>query len=72
MADIPSIYRLILQVSDLERAAGFYAKLLGTEGRSIRGARHYFDCGPVILALVDVTTGAVEPHKVAHGSDPGV
>ena len=57
MADIPGIYRLILQVSDLERAAGFYAKLLGTEGRSIRGARHYFDCGPVILALVDVTTG---------------
>jgi catechol 2,3-dioxygenase-like lactoylglutathione lyase family enzyme len=55
MADIPKLFRIILQVSDLDKAAGFYAKLLSSEGRSIRGARYYFDCGPVILALVDPT-----------------
>jgi catechol 2,3-dioxygenase-like lactoylglutathione lyase family enzyme len=55
MTDIPNLYRIILQVSDLGKAADFYAKLLGMEGRSIRGARHYFDCGAVILALVEAT-----------------
>jgi catechol 2,3-dioxygenase-like lactoylglutathione lyase family enzyme len=55
MEDVPKLYRIILQVSDLERAASFYARLLGVQGRSIRGARHYFDCGPVIVALVDPT-----------------
>jgi len=55
MADVPKLFRIILQVSDLEKAAAFYAKLLSLEGRSIRGARYYFDCGPVILALLDPT-----------------
>ena len=54
MSDIPKLYRIILQVSDLDRAAEFYSDLLGTDGRRIYGGfRHYFDCGPVILALVD-------------------
>lgn len=54
MADSPRLYRVILQVSDLDRGAEFYSNLLGTEGRRIRGGfRHYFDCGDVILALVD-------------------
>lgn len=53
MPDTPSLYRVILQVADLKQAAEFYATLLGTPGRSIRGSRHYFDCGAVILALVD-------------------
>jgi len=60
MNDIPNLYRIILQVSDLDRASEFYTTLLGIEGRRIRGARHYFDCGPVILALLDVTTGGEE------------
>jgi catechol 2,3-dioxygenase-like lactoylglutathione lyase family enzyme len=46
---------VILQVPDIDEAARFYSKLLGTEGRRIWGSRHYFDCGPVILALVDPT-----------------
>ena len=53
MAGIPKIYRVVLQVSDLEKALGFYAKLLGIKGRSVGGGRVYFDCGPVILALLD-------------------
>jgi len=54
MYDTPNLYRVILQVSDIEAGAKFYAALLGTDGRRIRGGfRHYFDCGAVILALVD-------------------
>jgi predicted enzyme related to lactoylglutathione lyase len=58
MAGAPALFRIILQVSDLDKAAQFYASLLADEGRRIpRASRHYFDCGPVILALVDVTAG---------------
>jgi predicted enzyme related to lactoylglutathione lyase len=64
MSDVPNLYRIILQVSDLEKAAEFYSKLLGIEGRSIRGARHYFDCGAVILALLDVTTGGEDAKPI--------
>jgi catechol 2,3-dioxygenase-like lactoylglutathione lyase family enzyme len=49
----PMLYRVILQVADLERAAAFYEKLLSSKGRRVSADRHYFDCGPVILALVD-------------------
>lgn len=58
MATAPALFRLILQVDDLDKAAEFYAKLLDDPGRRIpRAPRHYIDCGPVILALVDVTAG---------------
>jgi len=60
MADVPKLFRVVLQVSDLDEAAGFYSKLLGSTGRSIRGARHYFDCGAVILALLDPADGRVK------------
>ncbi|HJT66481.1 MAG TPA: VOC family protein [Pyrinomonadaceae bacterium] len=51
----PTLYRIILQVDNLDRAEEFYGTLLGDRGRRIqRGFRHYIDCGPVILALVDV------------------
>src|SRR5690348_674225 len=60
MNDVPTIYRLILQVSDLDRAADFYTELLGIEGRRIRGGRYYYDCGPVILALLDIAAGGDE------------
>src|SRR3981081_1312900 len=56
MAD--KLFRIILQVDDLDKAADFYAKLLDDPARRIpRASRHYIDCGPVILALVDVTAG---------------
>jgi predicted enzyme related to lactoylglutathione lyase len=50
----------ILQVSDLDEATDFYSKLLDTKGRRVPGARHYFDCGAVIIALVDPTIGGRE------------
>lgn len=54
----PALFRLILQVDDLDKASDFYAKLLDDPGRRIpRASRHYIDCGSVILALVDVAAG---------------
>lgn len=57
----PRMFRIALQVGDLAAAAEFYAKLLDDPGIPIpRGSRHYFNCGPMILALVDVTKGTGE------------
>jgi uncharacterized glyoxalase superfamily protein PhnB len=59
------LFRVALQVGDLDKATEFYSKLLDDQGRRIpRGSRHYFDCGPVILALVDVTAGELEPKPI--------
>jgi catechol 2,3-dioxygenase-like lactoylglutathione lyase family enzyme len=60
MAD--KLFRIILQVDDLDKAADFYSKLLNDPGRRIpRASRHYIDCGPIILALVDVAAGGNAP-----------
>lgn len=48
---VPRLYRVIVPVADLERAAKFYGELLGTPGKRVSGGRHYLDCGGVILAL---------------------
>ncbi|MEP6740969.1 MAG: VOC family protein [bacterium] len=65
MANAPSLFRVVLQVPDLDKASEFYSKLLDDQGRRIpRGSRHYFDCGPVILALVDVSAGGEEPKPI--------
>ena len=55
--DAPRIFRVTIQVSDLEAAVAFYSKLLGVKGRRIHGARSYFDCGAVILAVLDPSGG---------------
>lgn len=61
MNKAPNLFRIILQVGNLDQAAEFYANLLNDEGRRIpRASRHYIDCGQVILALVDPTPGGVE------------
>jgi catechol 2,3-dioxygenase-like lactoylglutathione lyase family enzyme len=65
MNDTPKLYRIILQVSDVEKAVAFYTRLLDNAGRSIRGGRHYFDCGPVILAILDPTGGDEAPRPNA-------
>ena len=61
----PRIFRVAVEVFDLARGVAFYSALLGSPGRAIRGgSRHYFDCGPVILALIDVAGSGrtVAPH----------
>lgn len=64
MASEPKIFRVMLQVSDLEKAVAFYSELLGIKGRVLRGSRAYFDCGPVILAILDPTSGDETPQSI--------
>ncbi|MEW6320891.1 MAG: VOC family protein [Acidobacteriota bacterium] len=47
------IYRIILPVQDIERAAAFYGAVLGQAGERVSPGRHYFRCGPVVLACYD-------------------
>jgi catechol 2,3-dioxygenase-like lactoylglutathione lyase family enzyme len=55
------IFRVTVEVGNLEEAAAFYTRLLGSKGKRHPGARHYFDCGGVILAVLDPTAGGLTP-----------
>jgi catechol 2,3-dioxygenase-like lactoylglutathione lyase family enzyme len=55
MSEAPRLFRVVLEVRSIEQAREFYSELLGIEGRLVSKERLYFDCGPVILALVEVT-----------------
>lgn len=61
MAAAPNLFRVMLEVSNLNTAVTSYSKLLGIEGRVLRGSRAYFDCGSVILAILDPTPGDIKP-----------
>jgi hypothetical protein len=61
MSDVPKLFRVTVEVGNLDEAASFYAKLLATGGKRHPGARHYFDCGGVIVALLDPTQGGLTP-----------
>lgn len=56
----PRLYRVILPVSDIERATAFYGSVLGFEGERVSTNRHYWDCGGTVLACVDPTAGGAE------------
>jgi len=62
--DVPQFFRLNVEVADLDRAVDFYTKLLDVQGRRQPGARCYFDCGPVTLSVIDVSS-AGQPHTAA-------
>lgn len=47
------IFRIILPVKDISKAAGFYSFLFNREGERVSPGRHYFKCGDVILACYD-------------------
>jgi len=49
----PKLFRVILPVSDIERAAAFYKSVLGVAGVRVSSGRHYFDCDGTILACFD-------------------
>ena len=53
----PRLFRIILEVSDLEAAGRFYSALLGAPGRHVSQERCYFECGPVILAIMGSEEG---------------
>ena len=62
--DVPNLFRLNVEVGDLDKAAEFYCKLFGIEGRKHAGARLYITCGAVTLQVVDVSS-AGKPHPAA-------
>ncbi|MCI4360482.1 MAG: VOC family protein [Thermoplasmata archaeon] len=50
------MFRILLPAIDLDRSVRFYERLLGTAGRPVAGGRVYFDCGPVILGILDLSS----------------
>jgi catechol 2,3-dioxygenase-like lactoylglutathione lyase family enzyme len=50
---MPKLFRVLVPVTDIERATRFYETLLGIKGRRVSPGRHYFDCEGTILACYD-------------------
>jgi catechol 2,3-dioxygenase-like lactoylglutathione lyase family enzyme len=50
---MPSLFRVIVPVNDIEAAAAFYRRVLGQPGQRVSPGRHYFDCEGTILACFD-------------------
>lgn len=47
------LFRVIVPVSNIEEAAGYYSAVLEQSGMRISPGRHYFGCGGTILACFD-------------------
>jgi predicted enzyme related to lactoylglutathione lyase len=62
--DVPSLFRLNVEVGNLDEAAAFYGELFGIDGRLQAGSRCYFTCGPVTLQVLDVSSMG-KPHPAA-------
>src|SRR5262249_30605915 len=63
-ADVPALFRINVEVGNIDEAAEFYGKLFGIVGRKQAGSRCYFTCGAVTLQVVDVSSVA-KPHPAA-------
>ncbi|HSR98961.1 MAG TPA: VOC family protein [Kofleriaceae bacterium] len=61
MTEALRLFRVTLEVSNLDQATQLYSELLATPGKRHPGARHYYDCGGVILAVLDVSRGGIPP-----------
>jgi predicted enzyme related to lactoylglutathione lyase len=64
ITDVPSLFRLNVEVGNLDKAVEFYSNLMGIQGRKQAGARCYFACGPVTLQVLDVSSVG-QPHPAA-------
>ena len=53
MSKEAKIFRIFVPVTDFKKAITFYQRLFDTEGRIIHRGRQYFDCGPVIFAVIE-------------------
>ena len=62
--DVPSLFRINVEVGNLDEAADFYGKLFGIDGRRQAGSRCYFACGSVTLQVLDVSSVGT-PHPAA-------
>jgi len=65
-SDAPSLFRINIEVGNLDEAERFYGSLLDQKGRRQAGSRVYFDAGAVTLQVVDVSSmGMGVPHPAA-------
>ena len=62
--DGPRLFRINVEVGNLDDAAKFYGTLFGLVGRLQAGSRCYFTCGSVTLQVVDARQCGV-PHPAA-------
>src|SRR5262245_51948146 len=60
-SDVPQLFRLNVEVKNLDQGIDFYSRLLGVRGRKQPGSRCYFECGPVTLVVL----GVPSPHRAA-------
>ena len=58
----PSVFRIFIPVSDFDKAIEFYQRLFGSQGRLIHRGRQYFDCGPVIFAVIENSGSPIGDH----------
>jgi predicted enzyme related to lactoylglutathione lyase len=65
-ADVPNLFRINVEVGNLEQAANFYETLFGLVGRRQAGARCYFTCGAITLQVVDVASAEVGHSRTPH------
>ncbi len=47
------LYRVILPVSNIEKATAFYETILEMPGKKVSNGRHYFNCDGTVLACFD-------------------
>lgn len=63
------VFRLNVEVDDLEAAAAFYGELLGVEARPQPGARVYAKAGDVTLQIVQVPSPQLLPKALYFAVD---
>jgi catechol 2,3-dioxygenase-like lactoylglutathione lyase family enzyme len=63
------VFRLNIEVRDLDEAAGFYSRLLGQEGRLQAGSRCYFTAGEVTLQVVQTAEPQLLPKALYFVTD---
>lgn len=59
--DVPSLFRISVEVGDLDRAIAFYSRLFGVPGKRQAGSRSYFECGPVTLSVLETSAPHTAP-----------
>ena len=64
VSDVPCLFRINVEVGNLDEAAAFYGKLFGLKGRKQAGSRCCFARGPVTLQVIDVSSVG-KPHPAA-------
>lgn len=62
MNDVAAIFRIFVPVTDFDEGVAFYQTLLDQPGRIIHRGRQYFDCGPVILAVIENSGTPIGDH----------